>query len=171
MMTVEEIYSKVATHMVRGLMVHEQLMNCYMFLGLSGYAKLHKKQYLSETKGYIKLCMYFSEHYRGIIKLGDPGTPDIIPASWYSNKKDGMDLETRVKCIRAAFDEWVDWETETLRVYEKAYQDLLSLGEVSSSEFIRDYVKDVDRELIWASEERLKKYAIGFDIVSIVEEQ
>lgn len=170
-MSVDEIYSKVADKMLTGLMVHEQLMNCYLFLGLRGYAKCHEYRYLDETKSYIRLCRYYSNHHLRIIHPTEFRIPDIIPKSWYDSKKEDMDPEMRKTCIKAAFDEWVKWESEVKACYEAAYQDLISAGEVASAIFIGKYVKDVDDELSEASEEKLQKYAISFDIVSIMEEQ
>lgn len=36
-MTVDEIFSQIAGHMVEGLMTHAQLADYYNFLGLRGY--------------------------------------------------------------------------------------------------------------------------------------
>ena len=171
MRTVEDIFKELASHMVEGLMIHEQLMNCYIFLGTDGYAECHKYHYLEETNGYIKLTEYYSNHHRGILSPGKVDPPDIIPESWYGNKKEGVDNETRRKAIKAAFDEWIRWETSTKKLYENAYAELISLGEAASAIFIGEYVKDVDNELIEAMEAKLCKEAIGYDMVSIVEEQ
>ena len=35
-MTVEEIYAELSAHMIKGIMMHEQLANYYDFLGLEG---------------------------------------------------------------------------------------------------------------------------------------
>jgi hypothetical protein len=37
-MTVEEIFNKTATHMVNGLMYHDELAEAFAFLGLYGYS-------------------------------------------------------------------------------------------------------------------------------------
>lgn len=171
MRTVGEIYKELASHMVEGLMIHEQLMNCYVFLGTEGYAKCHEYRYLDETKGYIKLCRYYSDHHRGILSPGQVIPPDIIPASWFDNKKEDMDNETRRKAIKASFDEWVRWESSTKEVYQKAYAELFSIGEIASAIFVKEYIKDVDDELADAIGDKLHKEAIGYDMVSIIEEQ
>jgi len=40
-MTIEEIFNKIASHMVEGIMIHDEMANAYDFLGLFGFAKLH----------------------------------------------------------------------------------------------------------------------------------
>ncbi len=170
-MTLADIYSKIAAHMVEGIMVHEQLMNCYRFFGLEGYAKCHEYHYLSETKGYIRLCKYFMDHHRGLIKVTEQRIPDIIPSSWYECKKDDMTTEVLTQGVRAAFSEWVSWEEETLKLYESLRTELISIGEIASALFMEEFIRDVDDELLFAKEERLKKSAIAFDMVSIFEEQ
>ena len=54
-MSIDEIFSKMSEHMVKGMMVHEQLMNSYLYLGLKGYAACHEYHYLEETKGVLPL--------------------------------------------------------------------------------------------------------------------
>lgn len=170
-MTVEEIYKELSSHMVEGMMVHQELMNCYFFLGLEGYAKCHEYHYLSETKGFIELCRYYSEHHRGILGTNRIEAPDIIPSSWFANKKESVDNETRRKAIIAAFDEWVRWESETKELYEKAYAELFAAGHIASANFVKKFIVDVDDELAESMGEKLHKEAVGYDMTSIVEEQ
>lgn len=171
METVEGIFKELASHMVEGLMIHEQLMNCYVFLGLEGYAECHKYRYLDETKNYISLSRYYADHHRSLINVGKINPPDIIPASWFGNAKESMDDDTRKKAIRAALNEWVNWETSSKALYEKSYSDLISIGEAASAIFVEKIVKDVDKELADAMEEKLHKEMIRYDMVSIMEEQ
>ena len=62
-MELYDIFSAIASHMIKGMMVHEQLMNSYQFLGLAGYATCHEYHYISESKGYADLCKYAIEHF------------------------------------------------------------------------------------------------------------
>ena len=41
-MTIEEIYSGIAQHMVIGMMIHEHYANYYYFLNLDGYKTCHE---------------------------------------------------------------------------------------------------------------------------------
>ena len=55
-MTIEQVFSRLATRMIGGMMFHEQLMNAYLFMGLPGYAKCHEYHYISETNECFISC-------------------------------------------------------------------------------------------------------------------
>jgi len=40
-MTVEEIFTKLATHMAQGISYHEEMAKAYDFIGLWGFAQCH----------------------------------------------------------------------------------------------------------------------------------
>ena len=40
-MTVDEIFSKLSGHMIKGLMIHDQMSDYYDFLSLRGYKRCH----------------------------------------------------------------------------------------------------------------------------------
>ena len=160
-MSIDEIFSKMSEHMVKGMMVHEQLMNSYLYLGLKGYAACHEYHYLEETN-YDSLVI-------GTFDRSD--VPEIVPKSWFNFKRNTVDINTRKQAIAAAYDEWINWESETKALYEEIYSDLINQGEIALSEFIKEYILDVEEELVYAKTERLAKASMDFDIVSILEEQ
>lgn len=170
-MTVEENFSRLASHMVQGMMVHEQLMNSYLFLGLKGYAACHEYHYLSETKGYVKLCKFKMDRYGTICKANVVSDPKVIPDTWYDSVRESVSFEIRKQAMSAAIDEWIQWETETVNLYNEVYKDLFSAGEIIAAEFVKEYSIDAEKELVYAKNEQLEKYSMSFDIVSILEEQ
>ena len=170
-MTIDEIFSSLSSHMIQGMMVHDQLRNCYLFLGLTGYAVCHEYRYLDETKDYMKLCTYKLEHYNSLIQNGQFQDPGIVPASWFTFTRDQVDRKTREDAMAAAYDEWIDWEEDTKKLYEEYYKALLDMGEIATADFILSYINGVEEELVYAQNERLKKTAMAYDIVSILEEQ
>ena len=54
-MTREEIFTSLLNHMVKGLMVHDQMANYYDFLGLEEYKDCHEKHYLISCSVQLKL--------------------------------------------------------------------------------------------------------------------
>ena len=165
------IFEELASHMLQGIMTHEQLMNCYTFLGLKGYAKCHEYHYISETKGLIALTDFYYDTHRGILKTIGITNPDIVPLSWYDNVAENVDINTRKEAIAAGFDEWVNWESSTKKLYEDSYKSLVSIGDIASAIFISNYIEAVNKELAYAMNERVSKRAMNFDMTSIVEEQ
>lgn len=81
MATVEEVFAKVAAHMVEGLMLHDQMSSYYDFLNLEGYAKCHEYHYWCENKNYICLKHYYTKHHSKLLKEIPVTDPSFIPAS------------------------------------------------------------------------------------------
>lgn len=171
-MTMTEIFSRIGTQLVKGMMVHEQLMKAYMFLGLNGYAACHEYHHLSETKAYISVCKYVTDHFDMILNTDDSfqGIPDIIPKSWYVNTRDKVDASTRMQAMEEALNTWIDWEENTKKLYEDLYLESMKL-DVPASEYVKSLALDVEEEIVYAKKELLVKRSMAFDIVSIMEEQ
>ena len=171
-MTINEIFSKLSTHMIQGMMVHEQLMNSYRFLSLFGYAKCHEYHYLEETIGHIRLLEFVTNRYDFLVPPGRPEDPEIIPEKWYyKERRQSVPAQEKVEAIKATFNEWIRWESETLSLYKAAYQDLFSANELDAANFINEYITDVSRELIYAKNELIAKESMNYDMPSILEEQ
>ena len=61
-MTIEEMFSHIADNMIKGLMVHSQLVDYFGFLGFEGYQKCHLYHYFDD------FFFYFSSFLFIIIK-------------------------------------------------------------------------------------------------------
>ena len=171
-MTASEIFSRIASHIIEGIMVHEQLMNSYLFMGLPGYATCHEYHYLSESIGYSAFCEYVVDHFDVLI-VGDnaPQNPGLIPNSWMNAKRTSVNQQIRHEALEAAFNEWLKWEEETITLYSDMYKELIKLNLIPASEFIKKYIMDAEEEAVYARDELISKEAMNYDIVSIVEEQ
>ena len=171
-MTVVENLSRMASHMISGMMVHEQLMNAYLFIGLKGYAACHEYHYLEETKSYISICKYSIEHFDEIVSapLNPNDIPTIIPTSWAGFNKFHIDVKTKSQVSESALKEWIEWEEKTKALYESIYDEVVK-EDIPASEFIKGYILDVESEITYAKNELLDKRSRSFDMVSILEEQ
>ena len=170
-MTCEEIFTKLSEHMIKGLMVHEHLATYYDFLGLPGYRDCHEYHFLKESCAYRKLCRYYVNHYNKLIPETRFDEPDIIPEGWYSHKRQDVDQTTKKNAVKSGLVKWVDWETQTKKLYQEMYQELLDNGSVASAEFLCEYIADVDCELQDAYMYWLSKEAMNYDMSVIIEEQ
>ena len=170
-MTVEEIYSKIANHMIKGMMTHEQLANYYDFLGLEGYKRCHEYHYIKETCEYRSLCRYFINHHNKLIPYSDVENPNIIPSAWYSHIRDDVDTTTKRNAVKSGLTVWVNWEKETKKLYEDMYNELIKIGEVASAFKVKELICNVDCELKKAERYHLNKKATDYDILLIIEEQ
>lgn len=170
-MTVDEVYSEIAAHMIKGMMIHEQLANYYDFLGLEGYKRCHEYHYLNETCAYRGLCRYFINHHNKLIPYKEIDNPNVIPSNWYNHVRNDVDTGTKKNAVKAGLTKWIEWERETKTLYENMYGELTDINEVASAFKIKELICDVDNELKKAERYLLNKEAVGYDITVIIGEQ
>lgn len=170
-MTVEEIFGKIAAHMVEGLMFHSQMAEYYMFLGLEGYSQCHEYHYLCETKSYHKIVTEYIKCYNKLLPTQRAEDPGLIPSGWYKYARADVDVNSKRNAIKTGIEKWVAWEKETKKLYEKMYQELMTLGEIAAAQKVLDLICDVTCELKDAEQYHLNKRATDYDMVYIIEEQ
>ena len=170
-MTREEIFTNLLNHMVKGLMIHDQMANYYDFLGLEEYKDCHEKHYLKENKSYRKLYHYYITRYNRLIPEFRFENPNIIPSSWYSHARQDVDMKTRQQAIEDGLNKWIKWEGSTLTLYQQMYIELMNLGDVAGATEVLKLIKDVEEELQQAEQYQLYKKAMNYDMPTIVQEQ
>lgn len=170
-MTIKEIYSEIAEHMIKGMMIHEQMANYYDFLGLKGYKRCHEYHFLKETCAYRGICRYFINHHNMLIPEVQFESPEVIPESWYNHERHDVDAGTKKGAVKTGLTKWLEWETDTKRLYERMYKEAMEIGEVASAMKIKCLVKDADCELKSVERYYLNKEAIGYDLGAIIAEQ
>ena len=170
-MELKEIYSAIVSHQIKGMMIHAQLAEYYDFLGLQGYKRCHEYHFLKESCEYRGVSRYFINHHNMLIPEERIEDPSIIPESWYQHTRDDVDMNTKKNAVRSGLKKWVDWETDTKDLYQRMYQELMSIGEVASACKIKELIYGVDEELKKAERYWLNKEAMGWDMPTIISEQ
>ena len=170
-MTVEEVFSKVAIRMIEGLMFHEEMANYYEFLGLYGYAECHEYHYLDESCHFHKLSKYYITHYNKLLPELKAEDPEVIPSTWYKYSRMDVDTNTIRSSVKTGLEKWVKWESDTKKLYEAMYKELINLDEGAAALKIAELVEDVSKELKHATQYHLNKKAIDYDIITIIDEQ
>lgn len=170
-MTIEEIYSEIAQHMILGMMIHEQYANYYHFLGLEGYKTCHEYHFYEETYNYRCLCNYYTHYHNRLIKESKIITPEVIPSNWYQYTREDVGNNTIRESIKSGIEDWIKWEQDTKTLYTKMYQMLIDIGEVADANFIKIFICDVTNEIAEAQKELLQLMAINFDMPTIITEQ
>lgn len=167
-MTVEEIFNKLASHMIEGIMYHDDMAKAYDFIGLSGFARCHDYHHICETKGYRNLSHYYSNRFHKLLKLNQLEQPKIIPDSWYKYTTLEVDVNTKRAAVKELMETWVKWERETKILYQVMHEELCSIGEVAAALELNKYIYDVDKELAWAEKKWIKLEALGYDMETII---
>lgn len=170
-MTLEEIYSELNAHMIKGLMIHDQMSNYYCFLNLKGYAECHKYHYLSESQNYMEVNRYYLRHHNKLIKSKQIDDPKVIPNSWYAYERKDVDATTKRNAVKTGLEKWIDWEKDTKTLYQKMYVELMNMGEVADAQFLECFICDVDEELAGVESLYVKRKTTDFDISSIMSDQ
>ena len=170
-MTVEEIFDKLSSHLVLGLMTHEQFCNYYDFLGLQGYKRCHEYHYMKENLAYRGICRYYINHYNKLIPESKFENPEIIPANWYKYTRFDVDANTKKNAVKSGLQKWKEWETTTKKLYEQMFKELMNIDEVAAACKVKELVHDVDMELKKIDRYILEKEAVNYDIGHIISEQ
>lgn len=152
-------------------MFHEHLSNYYDFLGLEGYKACHEYHFIEETLSYRKLCSYYIRHHNKLIQDSPIENPDVIPSNWYKHVRQDVDMKTKSSSIKTGLSKWVSWETETRKLYEDMYKELMALGHVADALFVSEFICDVNDELASATRDLINKESIGYDMSDVVNEQ
>ena len=170
-MAVEEIFSLLSAHFVKGLMIHEQMASAYGFLGLWGYQKCQEYHYFEESKNFRELQNYYIKEYNKLIIEIKVENPEIIPQNWYKHTQIDVDVNTKRAAIKDMMKKWVDWEQETKEKLQSFYKELCSLGEINAAREMMFFLDKVDKELKHAQSKYIILESIGYDIVAICAEQ
>ena len=155
-MTVEEIFTKMASHMLDGVMIHEQLVHYHNFIHLPGYANFHMERCMEESKLIPNIRVRPTE---------------IIPKSWYSYTNADIDSSTLRSSVKSGLEIWIKWEKDTQKLYQELYAELIDIGEIVSARFVEDCVCEVTNELKEAETYYFNKKVRDYDIQDIMDEQ
>lgn len=170
-MTVEEIFSELSSHMIKGLMIHDQMSDYYDFLSLRGYKRCHEYHYKKEMCSYRKLHRYFINHFGKLIEEKRIDDPEAIPSSWYRYTRKEVDANTKRNAVKTGIEKWVAWEKETKTLYEQMYRELIDAKAEAAAIFLQQFIKDVDCELKWAERKAIELDAVDYSLAFIIGEQ
>lgn len=170
-MTVEEIFTRMASHMLDGVMIHEQLVHYHNFIHLPGYANFHMERCMEESVNYMRLCKFYMIHYNKLISNIRVRPTEIIPKSWYSYTNADIDSSTLRSSVKSGLEIWIKWEKDTQKLYQELYAELIDIGEIVSARFVEDCVCEVTNELKEAETYYFNKKVRDYDIQDIMDEQ
>ena len=171
MRDIAEIYADISAHQIKGLMVHSQMADYYRFIGLDKYADCHEKHYNKEICNWRKTSEYYITHYNKLVEEKSIENPNVIPSEWYTVSRQDVDVNTKRRAVERGLTMWVDWESETKKLYEEAFSELLALGEGAAAMRMKKCLCAVDDELAEAQKWLLNKKAVNYDISYIIGDQ
>lgn len=164
--------NKVMAHMLKGLMVHNQLCMGFRFLNLCGYAYQHKQHFLSEYNTYHALCDFYCRTYNRLPqKITSLEIPELIPSNWFNHVQADVDPSTKRSGIKKLMNAWIDWEKEAIEVFKEAYSSLINEGDINAAYYISELLRETSEELAGARSQLLDLESIDYDLSLIIDEQ
>lgn len=170
-MTVEEIYQGLSERKLRGVMMHNYLVDYFDFLNLHGYKRMQEYHAEHEMKGFRKLHRYYIDHYNKLVPDIKFENEEYIPASWYQHTRQDVDINTKRNAVKSAFEKWEKWEAETKKYFEEMYDELCEIGDYASACKVAKMIKDVSCELKWVQRKRLDLMGADYEMGYILGEQ
>lgn len=170
-MTVEEIFTTLASHMETGIKLHRDFVKVYNFLFLKGFKKCQYYHFLEETQNYYGLCHYYMDHYHKMLNNNQTGEVKVIDIAWYKYTQFEVDTNTKRNTIKNMIEQWIKWEKSTKELLQRLYQELCGLNEIAAAKEFEIYLQDVNNEIKEAEKQQLKLQAIDYDIGLIMDEQ
>ena len=167
-MSIEDIFTKIANHMVEGIMFHDQVSICYDFIGMRRFAKDHAEQYIEESKYYRSLLHYYLTHYHKLLKIEIAPMPQIFPDGWHRYDTFQVDISTKKKKIKELTNEWVNWERTTKTLYQEMYYAAIEEREIAAAMYIQKLIKEVTKELTRAEQLLIDLESIDYDMPTIL---
>ena len=170
-MKIEEVFSTIVSHMIEGIMFHDEASKMYNFLGLWGYARCQEYHQMEEIKNCKKIQHYYATHYFKLLLIEDKEKLKLIPDAWYKYTTQAVDTTTKQKSIKELMTKWVEWENSTKLLYQQMQKELVALNEIDAAIKIETYIKDVSKELKNAEKDLLNLEAINYDMTVIIPQQ
>lgn len=170
-MSIEEIFTTLTNHMLEGIMMHEQFIPYYTFLGLDGYSKCHEKHFKEESKNYRHIYCYYIKTYNKLLPQNEFKQPQIIPKSWLQYTRQEVDNNTKQNAVQQGLEHWLKWEKMTYQKYQELYKELISLNKIADAKEIEMLIFDVKNEVDKVEQYQLEKSSTNYDLIEIIKEQ
>lgn len=167
-----QLYSVLESHMVEGIMFHNDMSDYFNFIGLHGFKRIHEYQFYEENKNRRLLCRNVLDMHNKLIPHNEElKTKENIPKEWYSYTRMDIDDNILPKLVKSGWKTYKEWEEETKQLYQDIACLFYEKGMPIDSDIVLCYAKDAQEELkeIYRMCEKLNM--IGYDVVGISDMQ
>lgn len=168
----DEVFETIISHLTKGVMFHDLMMDLFGFLGLYGFKKMHEYQLYSEYMERRKAKCHVLEHMNVLIKdMPDESGLNFIPDQWYQGTRHDLRAEEKTQYLHIAFEAYRQWEEETKELLSYCASELMYMGQVAEFNEVTKMVKDVEKELHKLEDLILKLESVDFDMKYVQEMQ
>lgn len=166
-----EVFNRISSRMIEGIMFHEQMSDYFDFLNLRGFKRQQEYRFLDETCELRGVHRYAINHCNRLIKDSTITTTNYIPTNWYNYTKLDVDNSTRKQAVKDAFEKWYTWEKETKKFYEEQFKILTDSSKIADANKVNELVKKVDKELKYLTRQMLEYKAVDWNMDYIMLKQ
>ena len=170
-MTTEEIFAEISAHQIKGVMLHAQMSECFDFLNLCGWKKLHKHRMCEELKDYCRIRAFYICEYGVLLQDKKTEDPAVIPTSWHGKARSDVDASTKRRAVREKIRHGVDREKETKKLYESYYTQLGYLSDATAMQMLCDMICETSEEVKMAEKMLLELEDVDYDMCTIYQMQ
>ena len=142
-----DCFKDAAAHTLKGLMYHREFEDYMRFLGFDNLADMQRKRYLEESNTFACINTEYIKLTGKLLNFDTPAYESVIPKSWYDYDIDDVDNNTRRNYLKSLFVLWINWERETITLYEKIISHCHSTGQEEFNIFFDSCLKDTHKEL------------------------
>ena len=173
-MGTQEIYKQIANKLLQGVMIHQEFITYYHFLGLQGYKTCQYYHYLEQVCRYQDFLCFYMEHTNKIIPkhfTNNLSSTSIVPDNWYEYERFDVDSETKKNAVKSGFQKWLVWERDIKKFLQESYLELTNSTQIAFASKLQEYICDVTEQIKIIQNKYLNLKAINYDLTVIVEEQ
>lgn len=168
----DEVFETIISHLTKGVMFHDRMMDLFGFLGMYGFKKMHEYQLYSEYMERRKAKCYVLEHMGMLIKdMPDESGLNFIPEQWYQETRHDLRTDEKGQYLQIAFEAYKQWEDETKELLSYCSNELMYMGQMAEFKEVMEMVEDVEKELHHLKDLTLKLQSVQFDMRYILEMQ
>ena len=147
-MNMYEVWSKISSHQITGLMYHFQFADMFYFLGFNKLGKDQECHYHEESESLRKNHCFVLKHHNKVITVGHAAGVELIPSTWSKHTMDDVDKNTRKNHVTSIFDSWLAWELKTKEFYGEMYNTAMEQHAYVDACRIKEMILDVEDELV-----------------------
>lgn len=142
-----ELYAILNSHMLEGVMFHNDMSDYFNFLGLHGFKRIHEYQFYEENLNRRIMCRKVLDIHNTLIPNEKVEIKEYIPKDWYKYTRMDIDDTIIPKFVREGWKKYKEWEEETKELYCNVARAFYDKNMLIDFNIVMNLLEDVQEEL------------------------
>lgn len=165
--TAGEVFAKISTRLIEGMMLHDRMADYYDFLGLMGFKRMHEYKFLKDSVELRGVRRYYINHFNMLLTDQASAPEWNIPASWFDHYRIDVGSETKKNAVKSGVEKWCEWEHESKHLYETCYRELCESDEIAAACKIKELIMRADMAAKCADRLLIRLKGMDYDMPTI----